>query len=296
MPRKPIDPAYRSRQVRRVLVRILWLNLAVVAIKLAAYFSSNALSVVAEATHSSLDAGNNVFALWMARIAARGPDDDHPYGHQKFETLGALILVGFLSVTVFELLQRAVSQLLSDTPPDVEGTPLAIAIMGLSVLAGFLIAGYESRKGKALGSDILLADAAHTRSDVFTTLTVLLGLFLMRAGYPVVDPFVTLLVASIIAWTGWRILRRTVPVLVDERAVPPDRIQRVAESDEDVHACYGIRSRGRPGEIFAELIISVDAGLDVAESHRIADRVESSVARELGAREVVVHVEPVGSG
>ena len=286
------DPEARARRVRRVLLGVLLLNLAVVALKVVAYWSAQALSIVAEAVHSSLDAGNNVFALWIARVAARAPDAEHPYGHQKFETLGALVLVGLLSVTVFELTQASLSRLLGEGAPTVEATPLAVGIMAFSAVVGLAVSVWEDRRGRALGSDILLADAAHTRSDVYTTLAVLAGLGAVALGYPLVDPLVTLGVAGIIAWTGWRIVKETVPVLVDERAVPPERIQDEAEAEEGVEACYGIRSRGRPGEIYAELTISVDPELDVHRSHAIADAVEARVADAIAAREVVVHVEP----
>ena len=288
------DPQLRSRNIRRVLVQVLVLNLAVALAKGMAFISSNALSVAAEVTHSSLDAANNVFALLIARFAAQGPDEDHPYGHQKFETLGALLVAGLLSITVFELVKTAASRIAADNPPTIEATPLALGVMAASLLAGLWIATYESRRGRALGSDLLLADATHTRSDVLTTLGVLGGLIAVRAGYAWVDPWISFLVAAVIGHTGWRIIRSSVPVLVDQRAVDPVRIQRVAEAQAEVLSCYGIRSRGRAEQLFAELTISVDSSLDVARSHAIADAVEQRVAKEIGAREVVVHVEPEG--
>ena len=225
-------------------------------------------------------------------MAVRGPDDDHPYGHAKFETLGALVPVGFLSITVFELMQRAVLRLLSDHPPEVRGTPLAMGVRAVSVLVGFGVTVWEARRGRRLRSDILLADAAHTRSDVLTTTAVLGGLIAVHAGYSAVDPWITIAVAIIIARTGLVIVRETVPVLVDERAVYPIRIQRLAEAVAQVDAVYPIRSRGRPSQMFAELTIAVARELDVTSSHEVADEVERRVSDELGAREVVVHVEP----
>lgn len=124
------------------------------------------------------------------------------------------------------------------------------------------------------------------------TIGVLAGLLIAAAGYPQVDPWITLIVAAIIARTGWKIVRASVPLLVDERAVDPANIREVAEHVHGVRAAYAIRSRGRPGAVFAELTIGVDASLDVAASHDVADQVEVDVTSELSARHVVVHVDP----
>lgn len=292
MSTRRLSPVERSRATRRVLGNVLVMNLMVVAIKVAAFVGSGALSLLAEIVHSTLDAANNVFALVMARIAGRGPDDEHPYGHQKFETLGALVLVGVLSVTVFELVRSAVVRLATEAPATVTVTPLTLGLLGLGIVAGIGINAYESRRGRALGSDLLLADAAHTRADVYTSVAVLAGLVVIRAGYPAVDPWLTIAVAGAIAWTGWEVLRETVPVLVDERAADPERIRALAETHAEVVSAYHIRSRGRPGGVYAELTIAVDPTLDVVRSHAVADAVERDVTRDLGALEVVVHVEP----
>lgn len=288
--------AGRGHQVRRVLLQVLVLNLLVVAAKGVAWWSSGAISIIAEAIHSSLDALNNVIALAFAAVAARAPDENHPYGHQKFETLGALVVVGFLSVTVFELVKGALGRLLASTPPAVDATPLAMWIMAASAAAGLAISTWESRQGKRLGSHLLLADAAHTRTDVYAALAVLGGLGAVRAGFPLADPLIALGVAVLIAVTGWRILQETVPVLVDERAVEDGAVRRVAEETPGVRASWGIRSRGRPGEIFVELTIAVDPRLDVSRAHDIADQVEDRVSTALGALEVTVHVEPHRAG
>jgi cation diffusion facilitator family transporter len=294
MTSRRLSPQQRARETRRVLQNVLALNLAVVVIKAAAFAGSGALSLLAEVFHSALDAANNIFALWLARLAGQGPDAEHPYGHQKFETLGALVLVGMLSITVFELGRSAVLRLTGRVVAEVTVTPWTFGLLGLGIATGLAITAYESRRGRALGSDLLLADAAHTRADVYTSLAVLAGLVLVRAGYPAVDPWVTLVVALAIAHTGWEVVRDAVPVLVDERAEDADRIRALAEEEPDVVAAYHIRSRGRPGEVYAELTISVDPAMDVVRSHAVADAVERALTRHLGALEVVVHVEPAG--
>ncbi len=286
-----LHAADRHDQVRTVLVRTLVANLVVVVAKAVAGIMTNTLSVVAEAAHSFVDAFNNLIGLALSRVAARGPDEEHPYGHAKFETLGALAVVAFLSITVYELVSSAVGRLITGTARP-RATPLVIGVMVGSAVVSFFISRYESRKGAALDSDILQADAAHTRSDVLASGAVVVGLGLVAAGYHRADAAFTLLVAAVIARAGWRIAQATVPVLVDQRATHPDRIRRVARRTPGVKDAYDVRSRGRQGEVFAELTIAVDEGLGVVEAHAIADAVEKRVARELGARQVVVHVEP----
>ena len=281
----------RNREVRRILVITLVANLSVVIAKGAAGITAHSLSVLADAAHSSVDAWNNVMALVIARVAAKAPDEEHPYGHAKFETLGALAIVAFLSISVFQLVSSAVLRLTGHGATPV-ATTFAVSVMMVSALINSVVARYENRAGLRLHSEILVADAAHTSSDVYASLAVVLGLLLVRLGYPEADALFTLLVAVVIARAGWRILKTTVPILVDERAVSEETISRIACDSEGVRACFNVRSRGRAGEIFAELTITVDGALNVEQAHQIADEVERRIATAVGAREVVVHVEP----
>jgi cation diffusion facilitator family transporter len=284
----------RERQVRRVLIITLVANVTVVAAKMGAGIAANSLSVLADAAHSSVDAWNNVMALALAHIAAKAPDEDHPYGHAKFETLGALAIVAFLSVTVYELVGSAIVRLTGDGEVPI-ATPLVAAVMLVSAIISFFVARYEEGYGHRFHSEILLADAAHTKSDVYASLGVLAGIGLVGLGYPEADAIFTLLVAVVIGRAGWRILKTTIPILVDQRAVAEDTIRSITLETRGVIDCFAVRSRGRAGEVFAELTITVHPTLNVEEAHRIADAVEQQVAHAVGAREVVVHVEPHGS-
>lgn len=283
----------RHSEIRRVLAWVLAFNVAVVLAKAIAGLLTNTLSVVAEAAHSSVDALNNVLGLVLARVAAKAPDELHPYGHAKFETLGALAVVAFLSITVFELSSQAIGRLISgDSNP--AATPAVFVVMALSAVISFFVSRYEHRKGLEYRSELLIADAAHTRSDMWASLAVIVGLGVVALGYPWADPLVTLVVAFMIARAGWHILETTIPVLVDERAVEERTIRRIAIDTEGVAECYDVRSRGREGEVFVELSIAVSGAMSVESAHDIADEVERRVAREVGAREVVVHIEPTG--
>lgn len=282
---------HRRREVRRVLIVTFVANLAVVVAKAIAGWNAHALSVIADAAHSSVDAWNNIMALLLAGLAAKAPDAEHPYGHGKFETLGALAIVAFLSVTVYELVSSAIGRLLG-AGGRAEATPLVVTVMAISAIVSYLVARYEERFGRLHHSELLLADAAHTRSDVYASVAVLVGIGLVAAGYPQADALFTLLVAVVIGRAGWRILQRSIPILVDQRAVEEAEIARVTLETPGVIDCFSVRSRGRIGEVFAELSITVVPTLNVAEAHLIADAVERRLADAVGTREVVVHVEP----
>ena len=156
--------ANRVVSVRRVLVGLLFANLVVVGAKLVIGLTAHSLAVLGDAVHSTVDALNNVLALVVVRVAAKAPDEDHPYGHGKFETLGALAIVGFLSITCFELVRGAVNHLTRE-PRAPATTNLGLAILVATLGINVLVAWYEHRRGEQLDSTLLIADAAHTRTD-----------------------------------------------------------------------------------------------------------------------------------
>ncbi len=281
----------RAAAIQRVFLGLLAANLTVVGAKVVIGLTTGSLAVLGDAVHSSADALNNLLFIVLVRYASRAPDRDHPYGHGKFEILGALVILIFLSVSSFELLTGAVQALLRGSAPPRLST-LDFALLGGTLALNVWVAWYEGRKGRELGSELLRADAAHTRADVFITLGVIAGGLLSRRGIPGVDPVIAIVIAALIVRIGWQIVRRAVPVLVDEAAREPETIRRVAEAVKGVEAAYSIRSRGASGMTFAELTIGVPGALAVSRAHEIADAVESRLKTDLGLDGVVVHIEP----
>ncbi len=289
LPRPEGRPA--TALVRRVFIGLLVANLAVVAAKSLVGLRAGSLAILGSALDSSVDALNNVLALIVVRVAAKEPDEDHPYGHGKFETLGALAIVGFLSITCFELIRGAVNELLQGAHP-VGVTDSQLAVLVLTLGVNVVIAWYENRRGRELRSELLVADAAHTRADVLITIGVLAGVLFARQGWWWIDPVVAIAVALVIVLVAYRILVRTVPVLVDQRALPTGEIRQTAETVPGVKSAYGIRSRGPSDLRYAEVTIAVDPKADVAQAHAIADQVEERLKQNLQLHEVTVHVEP----
>jgi cation diffusion facilitator family transporter len=281
----------RTASIQRVFLGLLAANLAVVGAKIAVGASAGSLSVISDAVHSSVDALNNILFVVLMRFAGAEADANHPYGHGKFEVLGALGIVIFLAVASFELLKNAVGRLAARAPaPNLTGLDLWLLAGTLAI--NLWVTWFESRKGREYSSDLLLADAAHTRVDVMITTGVIAGAVLSRAGVRHVDPIVTLAVVLLIGRVAYQILQRGVPVLVDQAAQEPEAVRRSAEGVDGVRSAHNIRSRLAAGVAFAELTIKVSGRLPVDEAHDIADAVERRLKGDLRLDRVVVHVEP----
>ena len=280
--------AYASG-VARVLWVVLGLNVLVAAGKLVAGWRADSLAVLGDGLHSLVDALSNVVGLVVLRMASQPADEDHPFGHAKYETLAALVLAGLMLLTAFELAQAAVDRLVSPRPSGVDA--FTVLVMLLTLGANGLVSWFEAREGRRRGSHVLLADAAHTRSDVYVTLGVLGGLALQRLGVAGMDPLVALAVAGFIVYTAWGVLRHALPVLTDATAFDPVEVARVVRGVPGVVSVHDIRSRRAGAESFVQMHLVVDA-TDIVEAHVITDEVERRVAGELGVKEVFVHVEP----
>jgi cation diffusion facilitator family transporter len=283
------------RGVRRVLLVTLALNVAVVAGKLTAGLLAGSLSVISDAIHSSVDSINNVVGLVVMKYATAEPDEGHPYGHAKFETLAAFAIAGFLFVTCYQISLSAIERIISHELPAPEITALTIGVMVGTIICNIIVAGYERREGKRLQSAFLLADSAHTRSDVLVSCSVLAGLILIRSGYVRLDPIISLGVAAVIAWSGYQIFKRTVPILVDAAPVPAWRIAEIVRSVHGVHSAHDIRSRAHGGEMFIEMRLHVadEFERDHIASHSITEEIERKLEAEFGRVTATIHVEPL---
>jgi cation diffusion facilitator family transporter len=168
-----------------------------------------------------------------------------------------------------------------------------MAIILSTLVVNFFVVRYERKRGKQLGSAFLLADAEHTRGDILVTLLALTSLLFGRQAGRRVDGILAIVVASIIAWSGWQILRRSIPILVDERAVEANDLEAIARSIPGIAEVRTVRSRySASGTLFAELTVAVDGETSVDRAHELSDQVEAEIGRRYGQTEITVHVEP----
>lgn len=280
-----------SGAVRTVLLATLSLNLAVAAAKWLAGHAGGVLSLQADALHSGLDAGSNVIALISVGLAADPPDREHPYGHRKFELLGAAAIGVLLTFTAWHVLSHAFERLHTGAAPEVGW--LQVAAVGGTLLVNLFVASWETRAGKRLQSRILLADAAHTWSDVLVTAGVIAALAGAHLGVPALDTAVSVGIALLIGVLGIRVLAGAGGTLVDHAVLDPAAVAAAAMEVAGVRECHAVRTRGTPEAVFADLRIHLDPAMSLQEAHTLCHRVEDRLRERFpNLKDVVVHPEP----
>jgi cation diffusion facilitator family transporter len=281
----------RSASISRVLRRVLILNLLVASAKIVLGSLTGAVSVLSDGFHSLTDSASNVVALVGIRVARRPPDADHPYGHRKFETMASVAILLFLLLVLVQVVWAAIERLRNPAVPTVETLTFAVMIVTLVTNVG--VVQYERRAGRRLSSEVLLADAHHTQSDIFTSLTVIAALVGVRLGYPLLDPIAAFIVAGFIGYACWEIFQDSTHILADEVVISTDDLREVICSVPEVQGCHQIRSRGSTDHVFVDLHLWMDPAMRLDDAHRVShivkDRIMASYPQ---IKDAIIHIEP----
>jgi cation diffusion facilitator family transporter len=278
--------------VSRVLIRVLLLNLAVAVAKIAFGYASGAVSILSDGFHSLTDASSNVVGLVGVRAAGRPPDEDHPYGHRKYETVAAASIIAFLMLVVLEILRNAFNHLAGRTAAP-EITIGSFVVMAVTMAMNLVVMKYETSEGTRLGSEMLLADALQTRGDVWTSLAVILALGGARAGLPILDPLAAIAVAGFIGYAGFQIATATTQILSDRIVISETEIEQVVMRVPGVLGCHHIRTRGSTDHVFLDLHVWLPADMRLADAHALSHVVKDRLmAHYPQIADAIIHIEP----
>jgi cation diffusion facilitator family transporter len=281
----------RAAGVSTVLYRVLVLNFLVAAAKIVLGVTTGAVSVLSDGFHSLTDTASNVVAIIGVRAASAPPDDDHPYGHRKFETMASAGILLFLLLVVSEVLQAAWVRFRSGGEPDINA--LTFVVMGGTFVVNVGVVVYERRAGRRLHSEVLLADAHHTMSDLLTSATVIAALAGVRLGYAWLDPAAALVVAVFIGYACWEIFSSTTGILADRIVIPEDEIRGVVTSVPGVIGCHHVRTRGPADFVFLDLHVWMNAAMPLERAHALSHEVKDRLMTAFPQiKDAVIHIEP----
>lgn len=284
----------RFSKIRNVLVIILALNWLVSALKIIYGFISKSQAMSADGFHSFADGASNIIGLVGIWIASRPVDTDHPYGHKKYETFTSLVIALLLVIIAFHLIHDSIERFGRPVMPQV--TPISFIVMITTLIINFIVVMFEMRKSRELKSDILAADAQHTRSDILVSVSVIATLLAIRAGFPMVDIIVTIAIALLIAYGAFMIIRESSAVLCDRQAILSDRIKDIVIGVKGVKDCHRIRTHGRFDDIHVDLHVLANPDMHVSKAHELNDAIEKAVKKKVeGVTNIFIHIEPYKS-
>ena len=281
----------RYSEVSKVLRQVLFLNLVVAVAKITLGYATGTVSIISDGFHSLTDSASNVVALIGVSVARRPPDANHPYGHRKYETMASLGILIFLVIVLVEVLTAAADRFVHGGTPRV--FPEGIGIMAVTLVINMFVVAYEMRQGRRLNSELLRADAKHTRSDVLTSGAVLGALFGVWWGYPLLDPMAALLVAGFIGHACWSIAQEASRILADESVIAESDVRAVVQSVPEVIGCEKIRTRGSADYAFLDLHLWLPGNTPLEEAHATSHVVKDRLmAKFPQLADVVIHIEP----
>lgn len=270
----------------------MFANIAVAVAKIIVGTIINSSSVTADGFHSITDGSSNIIGLIGIGVAAKPIDDDHPYGHRKFETLTGLFIVAMLVFLGLKIITNGFTKLVHPVQPEVSMVSLIVMLVTLGI--NIFVSKYEHKKGVELNSTILISDSLHTRSDIYVTIGVIITLIAVKFGAPpIVDGIASIIVAIFIFHAAYEIFKEASSVLVDGKAIDTEKIEKIVLAEEGVKGVHKIRSRGTVNDLHIDMHIQADSKLNLEESHRFTHKIQDVLRKELDDNvDVIVHLEP----
>jgi cation diffusion facilitator family transporter len=284
----------RYRDSRRITVIGAAINLLLALVKIVSGVVGQSQALIADGVHSLSDLISDFVVTFAARHGSRGADAEHPYGHGRVETVGAVVIGVFLAMVAAGIAYDAAIRLF-DPGRLLQPTALALAVAALSILFKEFLYHYTMRTARRLRSELLRANAWHHRSDAISSVIVVIGIGGTMAGLPYLDAIAAVGVALMIAAIGWRLVRNSVSELIDTALEPKQvtAIRKAILGVDGVNALHLLRTRRSGADALVDVHILVDPALSVSEAHLIGETVRSRLIDDFDEiSDVTVHIDP----
>lgn len=282
-----------------VSVRTILVNIALAAFKLAAGILGASAAMVSDAVHTLSDVFSTIVVVIGVKAAARAPDREHPYGHERFECVAAIILAVLLAATGFGIGYSGLESVI-DGNYSAADTPGLIALIAalVSIAVKECMYWYTRAAAKRISSSALMADAWHHRSDALSSIGSLIGILGARLGFPMLDPLACIVICVFIVKAALNIFLDAVGKMTDKACddETEERIRGLILNQEGVDGIDLLRTRMFGDRIYVDVEISVDGELTLGDSHEAAHRVHDAIEGEFpSVKHCMVHVNPLRS-
>jgi cation diffusion facilitator family transporter len=269
-------------------------NCSLIAMKLIAGLFSGSVSIISEAIHSGMDLLAAIIAFFSVKVSDNPPDERHPYGHGKYENVSGVVEAILIFIAAGWIIFEAVHKIVKPSP--IQNLSLGALVMAVSAIVNFIVSRILYKVSKETESIALEADALHLKTDVYTSVGVAIGLFLIWiTGWYFLDPIVAILVALLILFESVKLLKNAFSPLIDT-ALSDAETQIISEVIQKRKFKFHNLKTRRSGHFrFAELHLELPANIELREAHRICDELENEIMNRIKNIELNIHVEPIES-
>lgn len=278
--------------LRRVTTASVTVAVVLIALKLAATLSTNAISLMASLIDSTMDLFASLVTLIAVRIALQPPDEDHRFGHGKAEPLAALAQATFIAGSGAFLFLEAIQRLIRPQP--IDAADLGISVMLISMLATAGLVFFQRYVIRKTRSPAIKADAAHYTADFLINAATIAALWIAHQGIEWIDPIFGTIVGGFVLFSAWQVGRAALDQLMDREVLDgsESRIHDLATAHPSVHAADHIRTRMAGRTMIIQLYIYLDNHLDLANAHVIGDEVAANIQKGFPGADILIHEEP----
>ncbi len=253
-------------------------------------------ALVSEGAHTLSDVATSVIAYVGFYIGQKPADDEHPIGHGRAEAISGLIIVAFLAVVGWEILQGSIERILNPALITIPETPVAImAVFG--IIINLAVSNYIISIGKEIKSPAIVADGKHQRTDIFSSIVILIGVIVSNMGYPILDPIIAMVISFLIFKTAYDIAKENIDNIMGK--VPSEefimRIKEVAESTPNIENAHDIKVDYLGSYATVSLHVELDGKMPLEESHKHVHIVQNNLVKEIPEiKYAMVHACPIG--
>ena len=268
-------------------------NALIIILKFIAGVISGSISIISEAIHSFSDFLASVLTFFAVMRSSEPADKEHPFGHGKYEDMSGFIEGGLIIAAAFYIVYEALKKMFFGNGFEVDAS-LGIGVMLFAVIANILVSSYLFHVAKKSNSISLFADGEHLRTDVYSSLGVMLGLILIKiTGINILDPIIAILVALFILKTGFSISKETLYNLLDG-SLPSEDLTEIEEIINNYKTCLGFSSvkgrRSGPAKDI-EITLLFPKDMTIEKCHSICDEIEDLIRNKLGSCTIIIHAE-----
>lgn len=287
---------FRSKAGKKAFIVAILANCFLTTFNIIIGIMSGSYALISEGAHTLSDIITSIVAYAGFKIGQKPADEEHPIGHGRAEAISGLIIVLFLAMVAYEIMSGAIEKILNPSTIITPNTLAAImAVFG--IIVNFSVSEYIIEIGKEIKSPAIIADGQHQKTDIFSSIAVLLGVIVSNMGYPILDPFIGLVIGFLILKTAYEIGKANLDNIMGK--VPSEefinKIKEIANNTPPAQEAHNIKVDYLGSYAVVTLHVKLDGNLTLDETHTIVHQVQDNIINEIPeVKYVMVHACPIG--